>query len=387
MGKQGIGYKEISEYYEHLIRSGQLRPGQMLPTEPELARRHEVTRTTLRRAFSILVDKGLVVKRSGHGTFIAPAQDLAARERGHVAVITRQSFAEPVARRKEGHTVYSYASCSYYQFLEAVTGTLGRFGRLFRIYYHVETPEALSELTASIRDNGDCGILAIGIWTQDAMNAICDLEKPTVFVDSLSEPSRADVVNPNNHQGFADVAELLLETTGGPLAFVGSGIWIEGSQQEERFRGFLEGHQIRKRRFDEKYRLFASRMIPEDGRRLALDLLNLDPLPTGVACSDDGLAFGVIDRLRREGVAVPSKISVAGFGNSVYCLMTSPSITSVSPDRYEMGLRAVELLEKRIEDPQRAPVLVQVPTRLTHRQSTIPAASADMRSDILDVVL
>ena len=71
------GYREISKHYEHLIRTGQLKPGHMLPKEPVLAKQHKVTRTTLRKAFALLVAKGLVIKKRGQGTFIASASSVA----------------------------------------------------------------------------------------------------------------------------------------------------------------------------------------------------------------------------------------------------------------------------------------------------------------------
>lgn len=50
----------------------QLAPHVQMPTEKELVELHGVSRTTVRKALHMLVDEGLLVRRQGAGTFVAP---------------------------------------------------------------------------------------------------------------------------------------------------------------------------------------------------------------------------------------------------------------------------------------------------------------------------
>jgi GntR family transcriptional regulator, transcriptional repressor for pyruvate dehydrogenase complex len=52
------------------IQSGELRPGDLLPTEGELVRRHGVSRTVVREAMSRLNAQGLVETQHGRGSFV-----------------------------------------------------------------------------------------------------------------------------------------------------------------------------------------------------------------------------------------------------------------------------------------------------------------------------
>ena len=55
------------------IRSGRLRPGDKLPTEPELAEQFSVSRTVVREAVSRLKSIGLVESRQGSGVYVLEA--------------------------------------------------------------------------------------------------------------------------------------------------------------------------------------------------------------------------------------------------------------------------------------------------------------------------
>lgn len=54
------------------ILSGQLRPGEKLPSESDLADRLAVSRTALRESMRTLVGKGLIVSRSRSGSVVQP---------------------------------------------------------------------------------------------------------------------------------------------------------------------------------------------------------------------------------------------------------------------------------------------------------------------------
>jgi GntR family transcriptional repressor for pyruvate dehydrogenase complex len=68
---------EIAERITGLIANGTLRPGDRLPSEPELARQVQVGRTSLREALRKLATLGVIEIVRGKGTFIreAPADN------------------------------------------------------------------------------------------------------------------------------------------------------------------------------------------------------------------------------------------------------------------------------------------------------------------------
>lgn len=67
----GAVYQVLEKYLREEIRTGQLKPGDQLPSEPELAAEHGMARMTARRAIEALMADGLLVRRRGRGTFVA----------------------------------------------------------------------------------------------------------------------------------------------------------------------------------------------------------------------------------------------------------------------------------------------------------------------------
>lgn len=65
-------YQRIQSIIRKRIDSGQLQPGDAVPSERDLARTHHVSLMTARHALAFLEREGLVERRRGIGTFVAP---------------------------------------------------------------------------------------------------------------------------------------------------------------------------------------------------------------------------------------------------------------------------------------------------------------------------
>jgi len=65
-------YRRIQGTIVKQLEAGLLKPGDVVPSERELARIHRVSLMTARHALTTLEREGLVVRRRGAGTFVAP---------------------------------------------------------------------------------------------------------------------------------------------------------------------------------------------------------------------------------------------------------------------------------------------------------------------------
>jgi GntR family transcriptional regulator len=72
-GRNGVpAYKQIQAAILRSIESGRLKPGDAVDSERELARIHHVSLMTARHALTSLESEGVVERRRGAGTFVAP---------------------------------------------------------------------------------------------------------------------------------------------------------------------------------------------------------------------------------------------------------------------------------------------------------------------------
>jgi GntR family transcriptional regulator len=65
-------YKQIEDYIRDLINSGDYDKGKLLPKEENLAKRLGVSRNTVRQGMYKLVMEGLLIRKKGVGTVVAP---------------------------------------------------------------------------------------------------------------------------------------------------------------------------------------------------------------------------------------------------------------------------------------------------------------------------
>lgn len=72
-------YVQVAEQLRQDILSGALRPGALIPSEPELAAKFDLSRTSVRNALKQLRDWGLVRAEQGRGTYVREQRVLVRR--------------------------------------------------------------------------------------------------------------------------------------------------------------------------------------------------------------------------------------------------------------------------------------------------------------------
>lgn len=99
-------YFRIREAIRKRIAVRELRPGDRLPSETELASEYRTTRVTVRHALSRLAYEGLILREAGRGTFVADPRSIVSP----IDTLKVHSFEQQVAQR--GKSV-SYSDTRY----------------------------------------------------------------------------------------------------------------------------------------------------------------------------------------------------------------------------------------------------------------------------------
>jgi DNA-binding LacI/PurR family transcriptional regulator len=190
--------------------------------------------------------------------------------------------------------------------------------------------------------------------------------QPLVVI-GRSEPD-ADHVRAGNSEASRNAANAFVAAGRRHLAVVGS--QSETPSIVERENAFLSaarsaGVEVRSARGpDSDY---------DSGIAAARELFTGGERPDAVFCANDQIAFGLMDFIRIEKkLRIPEDVAVIGFDDVPEAAWLSYGLTTFRQDPITMALRAVELLERRLENPDASPGYERVIPELVVRKSFVP---------------
>ncbi|KJK46879.1 LacI family transcriptional regulator [Lentzea aerocolonigenes] len=108
-----------------------------------------------------------------------------------------------------------------------------------------------------------------------------------------------------------------------------------------------------------------------DGAAAMKALLDMRNPPDAVFCFNDLLAVGAMRTAAERFVRVPQDLAIVGFDNNDESAYSSPSLTSIAPDKAAIARAAVNLLRERAGSPDLELDDVQTPFSLQVRESTV----------------
>ena len=104
------------------------------------------------------------------------------------------------------------------------------------------------------------------------------------------------------------------------------------------------------------------------GRRI----LDLDPLPDAVFCTNNFMTLGLMRALHERGLSCPEDVAIAGFDDFQWADSIRPRITAVAQPAFEIGREAARLLVARIARTMDRPAVHRVlATSLIIRESSL----------------
>ncbi len=141
-----------------------------------------------------------------------------------------------------------------------------------------------------------------------------------------------------------------------------------------RERGYLAAHAAAGVEVDPALVVPTTSFTRAEGAAAVDRLLALPEPPDALFCFNDLLALGALRRLHERGVAVPGEVAVVGVDDIEDGRYSTPSLTTIRPDKERIAQLAVQLLAERLEsgpaERDRAPRELEAPYDLVVREST-----------------
>lgn len=202
-------------------------------------------------------------------------------------------------------------------------------------------------------------------WQSSGLRLLQEHSVPFVVLDRLQD-MRVDQVGVENESGAAAVVEHLLQGGHRHVGMVAGRTGLATTR--ERVDGYRLAHRRHGLRVDERY-VADGNSTEQGGRRAMAQLLSLHPAPTAVFVANGGMTIGALRALREAGMEVPGQMAMVCFDDFPWGDVFQPRLTTIAQPNFAIGARAVQLLVRRISDPQAAAQTLRLAGEVAHRES------------------
>jgi GntR family transcriptional regulator, arabinose operon transcriptional repressor len=371
-------YEQIYNNILANIESGQLKPGDRVPSEKELSDQYNVSRITSKRALQILDQQGLIERARGKGSFVAQGADVS-------STLTKVKEKNTTNNLKEQHMAAfimpDFADSFGTRLLRSVETNmrLNNTAMLFR-RTRGSLEEEANAIDAFIAAGVD-GVIVFPVhgefYNERLLRMALD-HFPLVLVDRYLKGISACSISVNNRQAAQDLTEYLIGLGHTRIAFVSPP--AQGTTTiEERMQGVTNGLVAHGLPFGPEdcltnlYSTLPDAFVPENIQKdeeTIKQFLESHPQLTAFVVCEYNLALVLEQVLIRLGHSIPKDFSIVCF-DSVKDAIGGPHFTHISQNESYMGQKAVELLLAQI-DGQEVPLQTTVPYTLVEGNSSGP---------------
>jgi DNA-binding LacI/PurR family transcriptional regulator len=189
---------------------------------------------------------------------------------------------------------------------------------------------------------------------------------PTVSVGRPLELPDVDVVRADDANGILAIADHLVTLGHRRIAYVDGGTGVIAVGRRRAYQTAMRRHRL-------EALVLRGGLTEEDGAQ-ALDALPESSDITAIMAYNDRNALGIVDRLERGGVTVPTQMSVTGFDDSILARHVRIDLTTVSQQPADQARLAVEAAIERLDGGRTERREIVLPASLVVRGSTGPPA-------------
>ena len=347
-------YQQLRQELFARIRRGEFAPGDLLPSENQLCEEYGVSLTTARRALLELVKEGVVRRRVGVGTMVAPRVRAA-----HLAFVSVDETGDAWRRISSamGELVAGIGELAWQR-----SASFSMFG--------VDEEGAEEQLRSLVEARDADGILLrTANDIQESYLAILEAAGIPYVVIKRQMPGRAmNCVVSDDFLGARMATAHLLERGHRRIAFICAKPALTLTQ--ERLAGYRDALEAADQEFDEALVRVEPSFHNEMGYRAVRELLQLPERPTALFVASDTMAIGGYQAAREAGLSIPGDVAFIGYDDISPVALLQPPLTTVRTAYYDFGRLATELLLDLIDGQKEAPQRVVIQPELIVRGST-----------------
>lgn len=224
----------------------------------------------------------------------------------------------------------------------------------------------LTDNLASLHVEGIIASLAETTTSYEHFVKLNEMNIPVVFFARTCLPDLFSSVIADGVQGAYEATTHLIEEGCRRIAFIGGPNHLD--MVRRRKHGYIEAlhdHRLPV----ERHLVCCDSMTHEAAYASMSRLLDLEERPDGVLAVNNTLIYGAMKAIKDRGLNMPGEIRLIGFTDDGNVSYLSPAISAIEDQTHLMGMRACELLIRRIQGDHNL-VHEVIPMQLRFRESS-----------------
>ncbi|WP_406765503.1 LacI family DNA-binding transcriptional regulator [Candidatus Clostridium radicumherbarum] len=170
---------------------------------------------------------------------------------------------------------------------------------------------------------------------------------PTVAIDrNVYYEQIKGIVEVDNFNGSYEAVNYLIKKGYKDIIFV-SGPW-DTKPTIDRYEGYKKALLDNNLEFNTD-NVYSGTYTKEFGEKIAQKIYKICK-DKAIFCGNDLIAFGIVNVLKKKGIAIPKDTSVMGFDDIDICTFISPELTTVRQPSYDIGCEGVKMLIDILEN-------------------------------------
>lgn len=327
--KTRYSYSVIEDDIENKIRNKTLKIDDRISSENELSKKYNISRMSARQAITNLVNRKLLYRIAGKGTFVATVKE--GEEKSTIGLILNNmanpffaQLAKAVQKKafQSGYDVVYYANDNLLDESKSIDIIIKR-----KIAGLILVPS---------QENGEENIIKK-----------IDSEKiPFIYLNKKLKYPESDSVIVDNKDGARQAMKHLYSLGHRRIGFIAASPYSSAiSERLEEFNSFMKKHGL-----SENAKVQISGLLNDKGGYEAgKTILSSSNRITAIFCANDIVAIGALRAVREAGLEVPNDLSIVGYDDITPAEYLSPSLSTISQPLETMSDATVDILIKKIE--------------------------------------
>jgi len=315
-------YRQLYDFYREAIILQKVKPGSRINSINEIQKEHSVARETAKLVLNKLADDGLIVKKSGKGSFVA---DLG-------------------PKKKVWGVIIPFFSAYIDNLLHFIKIHADKKGRIIEHYVDYNNPLEEVRLVGNLINQRYEAVMVVPVSdekkTADFYRNLVSGGTVVTMLDHTMAGSKFPYAIQSYDLGVKRAVAYLLSKTSKNLVFIKNEVWAGTNMvqviMEESFKNFVEEASPARKGF-----------VIDQIRNIEREYMDTADIG-GIFCCDDMDAVRVIGRLKSEGYTIPGDVAVVSYGNTELSSYFTPRITSIDCHLEQMAEKTADIINSNI---------------------------------------